>query len=136
MLGTPSLAISRRMSRQRSRNTTPELALRSALFRRGWRYRVHYRPIPSVRREVDMAFTRRRVAVFVDGCFWHGCPEHFTGTTANRAWWKAKISRNRERDSDTTRSLEELGWTVLRLWEHDSAEEMVATVEQVLADNE
>lgn len=107
------------MSRQARRDTGPELALRRELHSRGLRYRVQHRVPGLSRRTVDVAFTRQRVAVFVDGCFWHGCPVHSRATKSNSGWWAAKIAGNRARDADTDRRLVEAGWTVVRAWEHD-----------------
>ena len=108
-----------RMRRQRRRDTAPELALRSLLHRRGRRFRVDF-PLPTLRRRADIVFPRERVAVFVDGCFWHGCPAHATQPKQNREWWEAKIVQNRLRDTDTDRRLEALGWTSVRVWEHEN----------------
>jgi DNA mismatch endonuclease, patch repair protein len=111
--------VSARMSRQRRRDTAPELSLRRALHAAGYRYRVTY-PVPGMaRRTFDVAFTRQRKAVFIDGCFWHGCPVHGTVPTSNGEWWCAKIERNQGRDGETTMHLQDLGWSVLRVWEHD-----------------
>ena len=100
------------------RDTNPELTLRRALHARGLRFRVAY-PVPGLRRRtIDVAFTRARVAVFVDGCFWHGCPEHGTWPKANSRWWVEKISTNQARDRHTTAYLGEIGWQVLRFWDH------------------
>lgn len=86
------------------------------------RYRVVY-PLPGQRRRtIDVAFTKVRVAVFVDGCFWHGCPEHGTKPRSNSEWWRTKLAANRARDDDTDRLMEELGWTVVRIWEHEAVE--------------
>lgn len=116
-----SPAVRLRMRRQRSRDTGPELALRAALRRRGVTgYRLHWEVLP--RRRADLAWPGRRVAVFVDGCFWHGCPAHSRGTRANAAWWAAKVTRNAARDLDTTERLSRQGWTVLRVWEHADPE--------------
>jgi DNA mismatch endonuclease (patch repair protein) len=106
------------MQRQRRRDTEPELALRSLLHRRGLRFRVDYK-LPGLRRRADVAFPSARVAVFVDGCYWHGCPEHATWPRANAAWWREKIEANRHRDGDTDARLAEVGWTSIRVWEHD-----------------
>lgn len=118
------------MSRQARKNTTPELLLRRELHRRGLRYRVEY-PLPGMRRRrADVAFTRTKVAVFVDGCFWHACPQHATRPTNNGAWWAEKLRRNAERDRETDIHLEQQGWAVVRVWEHDSpvvAADRVAT---------
>ena len=101
------------------RDTSPEMALRRELFRRGLRYRVD-RPLDGRRRRrADLTFVAARVAVFVDGCFWHGCPEHGTAPRANAEWWAEKLERNRERDRDTDAYLGGLGWTVVRVWEHE-----------------
>lgn len=102
------------------RDTGAELALRRALHSRGLRYRVTY-PVPGQRRRtIDVAFTRAKVAVFVDGCFWHGCPEHGTMPRSNSEWWTTKLAANHARDRDTDRVLEAHGWTVVRVWEHES----------------
>lgn len=111
------------MSQQATRDTGPELLLRRRLHAAGLRYRVHFRPIPGVRRTADIVFTRAKVAVFVDGCFWHRCPEHGTLPKTNADWWAAKLARNGERDADTGRLLSEAGWTVLRVWEHEDPQD-------------
>lgn len=116
------------MSRQRSRDTAPETSLRSCLHRLGLRYRVHVRPDPASRREADVVFVRARLAVFVDGCFWHGCPEHASWPKANAEWWRAKIEANRARDRDTDARLALAGWKVVRVWEH---EDPVQAAEQI-----
>ena len=100
------------------RDTPCELALRSAAHRLGLRFRVDW-PLPGSRRRADLAFTRARIAVFVDGCFWHGCPVHGTWPKANAEWWRDKIERNVQRDRNTTDALEAAGWRVLRFWEHE-----------------
>ena len=111
-------AVSTRMMRQARRDTAPELALRRALHARGVRYRVDF-PIPRMpRRRADIVLTKARIAVFVDGCFWHSCPVHATFPAANAAWWREKLARNVERDRETDLHLIALGWVVLRYWEH------------------
>lgn len=116
------------MSTLRRRDTKPEVALRRELFAAGLRYRVAC-PVPGQRRRtIDIAFTRARVAVFVDGCFWHGCPEHGTRPKSNIEWWTRKIAANQARDRDTDRVLREIGWTSLRFWEHVSAQTAAMTV--------
>jgi DNA mismatch endonuclease (patch repair protein) len=116
------------MRKQRQRNTSPELLVRRDLFARGLRYRIHY-PVPGLRRRsIDVAFPRRKVAVFVDGCFWHGCPQHGTAPRSNSEWWAAKIDRNRARDAETTEVLVSLGWKVLRFWEHEDPDEVARLV--------
>lgn len=124
----PSPSVQRRMSAQRREDTVPELRIRKALFREGYRYRCGL-PVPGRRRRtIDIAFTRLRVAVFVDGCFWHGCPEHFVPPKANAEWWLAKIEVNRARDADTTAVLADIGWRVVRLWEHTPTGDAVGVV--------
>jgi DNA mismatch endonuclease (patch repair protein) len=117
-----------RMQATGRRDTPPELALRRCLHRMGLRYRVDYAPLTRSRRRADIVFTRKRVAVFVDGCFWHGCPEHVTWPSQNAKWWREKISRNRARDQDTERVLLEHGWRVCRVWEHENPEEAAVRV--------
>ena len=114
-----SAQVRARMSRQRSRDTGPELALRRELHRRGLRYRVDRRPEPDLRTRADLVFPRARVVVFVDGCFWHRCPEHHTEPTANAQWWRRKLDANQARDRATDATLTERGWTVIRVWEHE-----------------
>jgi DNA mismatch endonuclease (patch repair protein) len=113
----------------RRRDTKPERTLRSALHRRGLRFRVDY-PVPVAGRSPrpDIAFTRWRVAVFVDGCFWHGCPYHATGPKVNASYWGPKIARNVERDAQQAELLLAAGWTVLRVWEHDPIESSVRRI--------
>jgi DNA mismatch endonuclease (patch repair protein) len=103
------------MSRQRRRDTAAELAVRRELFGRGLRYRVHRRPVPELRRQADIVFSKRRVAVFVDGCFWHDCPEHGVRPSVNEAHWCSKLEANKSRDRDTDMRLEQTGWRVVRL---------------------
>jgi DNA mismatch endonuclease (patch repair protein) len=110
------------MSRQKSRNTQVEVALRKALHAAGLRYRVHRRPVPGVRREADIVFIGAKVAVFVDGCFWHGCPDHATWPKNNAQFWRDKIESNRRRDTDTDARLAEAGWLAVRVWEHEATE--------------
>ena len=117
--GPSSVSVARRMARQSRRDTSPELAVRRMLHAAGLRYRVTY-PVPGHRRRtIDIAFTARKIAVFIDGCFWHSCPDHATSPSANRAWWATKLEANRLRDVDTNQHLADLGWTVLRFWEHE-----------------
>lgn len=122
------------MQGNRSRDTEPELALRRALHRRGLRYRVNEAPEPGVRSRADVLFRRDRLAVFVDGCFWHRCPIHATAPKANAAYWMAKFERNVSRDRRNDRDLAAAGWTVLRIWEHESPESAADRVCAALAD--
>ncbi|MFI1580896.1 very short patch repair endonuclease [Embleya sp. NPDC020630] len=110
-----------RMSRQRSKDTDVEVALRRVLHGMGLRYRVHRRPLKGIRREADVVFGPAKVAVYVDGCFWHGCPVHATWPKRNAEFWKTKIEGNRTRDADTDRRMAEAGWLVVRVWEHEDA---------------
>ncbi|MGU3465569.1 very short patch repair endonuclease [Methylobacterium sp. C33D] len=129
----PEPAKSDAMRRVRTAGTKPEIELRSRLHGGGLRYRVTY-PVPGrPRRTIDIAFTRRRLAVFVDGCFWHGCPVHGTPPRTNASFWKAKIERNRLRDRDTDQALEAAGWRVLRIWEHTGYDEAAGMVLSALA---
>ncbi len=117
------------MQGNRGRDTAPELALRRAVHAKGLRFFVSRRPIPSLRRTADMVFPRLKLAVFLDGCFWHGCPEHHVPVKANADFWAEKIRSNRERDADTDRRLRLEGWTVLRVWEHVATAEAADMVE-------
>ncbi len=108
------------MSRQSTRDTAAEILIRRRLHALGLRYRVDRAPVASLRRRADIVFPARRVAVFVDGCFWHSCPEHATRPRANASWWEAKLARNVARDEETNRQLADAGWTVVRVWEHES----------------
>ena len=121
-----------RMSKQKSRNTRIEVELRKALFAAGLRYRVHRRPVKGVRREADIVFTSAKVAVFVDGCFWHGCPQHATWPKNNAEFWRTKIETNRRRDLDTDEKLADAGWLAVRVWEHESAADAAARVHEVV----
>ena len=112
------------MQAVRKVDTAPELGLRRALHRLGARYRVDVRPLPEVNRRADIVFRRQQLAVFVDGCFWHGCPEHGARQHHVNGWyWRSKIAGNVERDRDTDRRLREAGWHVIRIWEHENAAE-------------
>lgn len=121
------------MQSNRPRTTKPETTLRAALHREGLRFRKHLRPVRGSRQEVDIAFTRVKLAVFVDGCFWHGCPAHATFPVTNQAWWAAKLANNRERDRRFNELLKQDGWTVMRLWEHESTADALGRVQGALA---
>ena len=117
------------MRGNRRADTKPELALRAALFAMGYRYRKDLRlDLPARRVRPDIAFTSRRVAVFVDGCFWHACPEHGSKPKSNEWYWSPKLTRNVERDRAADAALAQAGWTVIRLWEHVPLPDAVAAV--------
>jgi DNA mismatch endonuclease, patch repair protein len=107
------------MRGNRSRDTTPELRLRKHLYALGLRYRVSKRPIPTLRCSADVVFTHAHVAVFVDGCYWHGCPDHYRPSKRNMEFWSDKINANRQRDVEVNLLLEQAGWRVVRIWEHE-----------------
>ncbi|WP_286120536.1 very short patch repair endonuclease [Zhihengliuella sp. ISTPL4] len=107
------------MRANRGRDTGPEMLVRRLVHRSGLRYRVSARPERDLRRTADLLFRRARVAVFLDGCFWHGCPDHHQSPKSNATFWSDKVAANRARDADTTRVLSERGWSVVRIWEHE-----------------
>lgn len=127
-----SESVTRRMRNTPTRDTPAELALRRLLHRAGLRYRVDHRPVPGIRRKADIVFTRAKVAVFVDGCFWHSCPTHATWPRANAQWWRDKLAGNVARDRDTDRRLTEAGWIVVRIWEHEAPEAAAAELIDLL----
>lgn len=112
--------VRRVMQANKSRDTKPEMAVRRIVHSRGLRYRVNVRPEPALRRTADIVFSRARVAVFIDGCFWHGCREHHVLSKTNTDYWRAKVGRNIARDRDTDEALSRAGWAVLRFWEHEN----------------
>lgn len=124
-----SATVSQRMSKVRTIGTLPELQLRSTLHRRGLRYRLNRSLGDGVRCRPDLIFPGARVAVFVDGCFWHGCPQHASWPKANAAWWRCKLERNRERDQAVTATLVAAGWHVIRTWEHEPAADAAERIE-------
>lgn len=109
------------MRSNRGRDTKPEIALRSAVHALGLRYRVSTRPLKDLRRTADLVFSKAKVAVFLDGCFWHGCPDHHTVAATNSDFWAKKVADNHQRDRDTDQRLIEAGWVVVRVWEHEDA---------------
>ena len=120
------------MQSNKSRDTKPELALRSAVHALGLRYRVSAKPLAGLRRTADLVFPRARVAVFLDGCFWHGCPDHHTVATANATFWAEKVRGNWARDRDTDGRLAEAGWVSVRIWEHEDPQEAAQRVQQAV----
>ena len=125
-----SEATRKKMRGNRSRDTSPELRVRSLVHRRGLRYRVAQRPIPTLRRTADLVFRRAKVAVMIDGCYWHGCPEHYRPPSTNPDYWREKIQANGQRDRETNKLLVAAGWLVLRYWEHETPE---VVADQVVA---
>lgn len=127
-----SPSVRRRMQRQRRDGTACELAVRSAVHALGLRYRLHQRPLPHFRRRADLVFRRAKVAVFVDGCFWHGCPKHGSKPKTHSKWWREKIRKNRERDAETNVKLKKAGWVVIRIWEHESSRKAAGKIERAV----
>lgn len=124
------------MQANRSRDTKPELRVRRALHALGVRYRVGIAPEPGLRRRADIVFPRARIAVFIDGCFWHGCPEHGRSNFKHNAdYWPAKIAGNIARDADTTNRLQQAGWRVLRYWEHEDIDLVVEDIHLAVETN-
>ena len=123
------------MQANRSRDTQPELAVRRLLHARGLRYRVAAAPLSGLRRRADIVFTKQRIAVFIDGCFWHGCEDHGRKTFQHNVdYWPNKIATNMARDLDTTARLSAAGWQVLRFWEHESPIDVAAAIEHAVSE--
>jgi DNA mismatch endonuclease (patch repair protein) len=120
------------MQGNRGRDTRPEVEVRRELHRRGLRFRKHARPVPDLRCQVDILFPRQRVAVFVDGCFWHGCPMHGRRPRSNASFWAAKVDRNRARDTRNDAALDAAGWRVVRVWEHEDPTAVADRVEELV----
>lgn len=119
---------SRCMSRIRGKNTKPELLLRKSLWSAGYRYRVHYK----ITGKPDITFPGKRVAVFVDGCFWHGCPVHANKPRNNAEFWETKLAKTIDRDRVVTKELTQGGWLVLRFWEHSINQDLDAVTQEVI----
>lgn len=117
------------MQANRRRDTSPELRVRRILHAAGYRYFVDHRALREVRWKADLVFPRRRVAVFIDGCYWHGCPQHYKAPSVNTEYWGPKIERNRERDRLFDQALADAGWEVVRAWEHEAPDVVAARVE-------
>lgn len=119
----------RTMRANKRRDTSVELAVRRRLHATGLRYRVDYAADPTDRRRrVDIVFTKLRLAIYIDGCFWHGCPDHYVQPKTNVDYWRPKIARNMERDRESVEGLEAAGWTVLRFWEHEDPDTVAASI--------
>lgn len=115
------------------RDTLPELRVRQLVHAAGLRYRVDHPPLANNRRlRADLVFTRSKIAVFIDGCFWHGCPQHYVASRTNTDYWGPKIAANAERDARNTALLEAEGWTVLRFWAHIAAEQAAARITEAV----
>lgn len=138
--GEPTAEVRERFRNQKTRDTTPEIRLRKLLHAQGFRYRINHAIDGLPRRTIDIAFTRLRLAVFIDGCFWHGCPKHFVPPKKNGSWWADKIARNKERDEETNAYVRQQGWVVLRFWEHDlpsvSLEAVTAEMERIKSESD
>ncbi|WP_207497624.1 very short patch repair endonuclease [Limimaricola pyoseonensis] len=123
---------SRRMARVRQKGTRAELNLRKALHAQGLRYRLHVPLLAKPRRVADIVFPATKIAVFVDGCFWHGCPEHASWPKSNADFWRQKIETNRSRDADTDQRLQALGWESVRIWEHEDANHAASRIAELV----
>ncbi|RLQ01044.1 very short patch repair endonuclease [Micromonospora sp. BL1] len=120
------------MRANKSRDTGPERRIRTLLHKAGLRYRVNARPLPTLRRTADIVFPTARVAVFVDGCYWHGCPDHYRPARANDQFWREKIDGNRARDRETDQLLADAGWVVVRAWEHENPVNAAERIGQIV----
>lgn len=120
------------MQSVRQKNTSAESALRRELHARGLRYRIQVPVLTKPRRVADIAFSGLRIAIFVDGCFWHGCPKHATWPKQNAEFWRAKILANQQRDRDTDERLRAAGWKVVRAWAHEPPERVASTVARIV----
>lgn len=124
--------VRRSMQSNKGRDTGPELRLRHALHGMGLRYFVNRRPLKGLRRTADVVFPRLRIAVFVDGCFWHSCPLHATSPAVNEAFWGDKLARTKDRDRETDEVLKAAGWQVIRVWEHEDPDQAAESIAQVV----
>lgn len=127
-----SEAALKRMKAAKPRDTAAEKALRSALHKKGLRFRIDGKPIKALNRKADIVFRPAKVAVFVDGCFWHGCPIHGTQAKENAEFWAKKIKQNQERDKDTVIQLQAVGWRVIRVWEHEDPEKTAQEIYDIV----
>lgn len=124
------------MTAQRQSDTAPELAVRSVLHRRGLRFWKHRAPVAGLRCKADVVFPRHRVAIFIDGCFWHGCSQHRSIPKVNASWWREKIARNVARDRRNDDLLIAMGWAVVRVWEHDDPAMAADTIEATIRERQ
>ena len=120
------------MRANKGKNTKPELRIRRIVHASGLRYRVDYRPEESLNRRGDLVFLRSKVVVFIHGCFWHGCPKHFSVPKSNKSFWKTKIDTNQKRDKETQWYLQKKGWKVVTIWEHSSPEKEAAKIIEIV----
>lgn len=121
------------MKRQRRRDTGCEMAVRRHLHASGLRYRVDFRPLREQRFRADIGWKGRKIAIFIDGCFWHGCQSHGALPKSNTEWWAEKLESNRARDRRVDRLLTEAGWTVLRFWEHEDAANVASVIIETIS---
>ena len=133
VLDAPTAETRYRMQRTRKRDTACEISLRKELYRLGLRYRVEVAPMSGLRQRADILFRKAKIAVFVDGCFWHKCTLHGTLPRANQTWWSAKLDANVERDTRNRAMLEGAGWSVIRVWEHEDPIEAAALIAHIVA---
>lgn len=124
------------MRRTKRRDTKCEIALRKELYRLGLRYRVDLRVVPGVLQRADICFRKLKVAIFVDGCFWHRCPIHGTMPKSNELWWREKLQANVDRDERSRKLLQAAGWSVIRIWEHEDAIDAAVRIVAILASRE
>lgn len=129
-----SAARRRNMQAIRRRDTKPEWRIRQLVHARGLRYRVDARPVKELRRTADLVFGPAKVAVFIDGCYWHGCPEHYVPPKTNEHYWSDKVRRNMTRDRDTDQQLTDAGWLVLRFWEHETSDSCADRITAVVSE--
>lgn len=128
-----SPSVRRRMIATKRRDTPEEVRLRRVLHRMGFRYSIDAAPLPGLRRRADILFRRDKLAVFVDGCFWHGCPIHKSEPKTNAEWWREKLAANIRRDRDTDSGLRAAGWLVIRVWAHEAPDRAAQRVQRSLA---
>ena len=129
VMKSSSKEVSERMKRMPTKDSKPELRLRKAIYGLGFRYRLHRKDLPG---KPDIAFGPAKVAVFVDGCFWHNCPEHGTIPKNNREWWLEKFQRNRERDTLKDEQLKEMGWLPVHVWEHEDPDTAARNIKELV----